>query len=102
MRLLPKPYHYDLHAVALLADKNVKHTGDVFWTDANGMELVKRTRYKRNGFVAAELEHDTANPIGGNYYPITSSAAIVDETESQLIIVTDRGQGKAAAMAEWI
>ena len=76
-----------------------ERTGNIFWTDANGMELVKRTRYKRSSFVAEELERDTANPIGGNYYPITSSVAIGDEMGSQMIIVTDRGQGEAAAMA---
>ena len=72
----------------------VTPAGDVFWTDANGMQLVKRKRYKRNAFVASKLDHDTANPIGGNYYPITSSVSIGDpEAGAQLIMVTDRGQG---------
>ena len=64
------------------------------------MEIVSRTRYKRNSFVAAELEQDTANPIGGNYYPITSSVAIEDTTESQMTIVTERGQGKVPGLVE--
>ncbi len=78
----------------------LKPAGDVFWTDANGMELVKRTRYKRNSFVAAELEQDIANPIGGNYYPITSSVTIGDTTESQMTIVTERGQGTFSGLVE--
>ena len=63
------------------------------------MELVKRTRHKRNGFVGAQLEHDTANPIGGNYYPVTSSLSIEDLSGNHVIIVTDRGQGKVFALA---
>ena len=73
--------------------------GDVFWTDANGMELVKRTRFKRNGFVGAQFEHDTANPIGGNYYPVTSALSIEDESGHQVILITDRGQGEVSMPA---
>jgi hypothetical protein len=72
----------------------VTPAGDVFYTDANGMQLMKRKRFSRNAFVASKLDHDTANPIGGNYYPITSSVSIEDtDSGSQLIVVTDRGQG---------
>ena len=70
----------------------------MFWTDANGMELVKRTRYRRNGFAASQLEEGIANPIGGNYYPVTSSISIADDAGTQLIVVTDRGQGEGSSV----
>ena len=58
------------------------------------MQLMRRLRDKRSTFVTSQQDKDTANPIGGNYYPITSSAFIEDPVSgSQLIMVTDRGQG---------
>lgn len=56
--------------------------------------MVKRVRGRRTGFAPVQLEKYTANPLGGNYYPITSSVAIADNTTmQQLVLVTERGQG---------
>ena len=68
--------------------------GNEFYTDANSLEMVKRVTGQRPGFVKQEPEEFTANPIGGNYYPITSSIAIADKTtKQQLALITERGQG---------
>lgn len=65
-------------------------------TDANSLEMVKRVKGRRTGFAPVQLADEfTANPLGGNYYPITSSIAIVDNTtKQQLVLVTERGQGE--------
>ena len=70
-------------------------SGNEFMTDANSLEMVKRVRGRRSGFAPVELaDKDTANPLGGNYYPITSSIAIADNaTRQQLVLITERGQG---------
>ena len=68
--------------------------GREFYTDANSLEMMKRIKGRRTGFAPLQFEEFTANPLGGNYYPITSSIAIADNsTKQQLVLVTERGQG---------
>ena len=68
--------------------------GNEFYTDANSHEMVKRVRGLRSGYAPVLPEELTANPLGGNYFPITSAIAIADKsTKQQLLLVTERGQG---------
>jgi hypothetical protein len=51
-------------------------SGEEFFTDANSLTMVKRVRGLRSAFAAAPLaDKDTANPIGGNYFPVTICTA---------------------------
>ncbi|EDW77499.1 uncharacterized protein Dwil_GK24530 [Drosophila willistoni] len=60
----------------------------VFYTDANGREMIKREKDKRESF-EADLNQQ---PISGNYYPVTSRIALQDGNK-RLAILTDRAQG---------
>ncbi|KAH8283706.1 hypothetical protein KR018_012605, partial [Drosophila ironensis] len=60
----------------------------VFYTDANGRELLKREKGKREDFTS-ELD---VQPTAGNYYPITSRIALQDNNK-RLAILNDRAQG---------
>jgi Glycosyl hydrolases family 38 C-terminal domain len=72
----------------------ISFAGDEFWTDSNGREMVRRVRDGRSTWVMKDLKEHTANPIGRNYYPITSAAYIQDADNGlQLILATERGQG---------
>ena len=69
--------------------------GEEFFTDANSLTMVKRVRGLRSAFAAAPLaDEHTANPIGGNYHPVTSAIYLRDAASGrQLSLITDRGQG---------
>ncbi|XP_068085072.1 lysosomal alpha-mannosidase [Anabrus simplex] len=55
----------------------------VFYTDANGRELVKR-----------KLNPESTEPIAGNYYPVPTRILIRDEKRGlELAVLTDRPQG---------
>ncbi len=53
-------------------------SGDVFWTDANGRQLLKRTKNYRPTW-----KLNVTEPVSGNYYPVNSRIAIAD-TKSQV------------------
>ncbi|KAK0401146.1 hypothetical protein QR680_015614 [Steinernema hermaphroditum] len=63
------------------------NSNGVFYTDSNGRQMMKRTRY-----FAADYTYENTEPISANYYPITSMIYIEDKA-SQLTIFTDRSQG---------
>ncbi|GAB1861211.1 Lysosomal alpha-mannosidase [Camponotus japonicus] len=64
-------------------------TDDVFYTDSNGREMLKRVRNYRPTW---DLE--LKEPISGNYYPVTSKIAIKDEEKQlKLSVLNDRAQG---------
>ncbi|XP_056018882.1 lysosomal alpha-mannosidase-like isoform X2 [Ostrea edulis] len=62
-------------------------TNGVFYTDANGREILKRTRNHRDTW-----KFKTSEPIAANYYPINSRVYIKD-SNSQFTVMTDRSQG---------
>ncbi|XP_025265136.1 lysosomal alpha-mannosidase isoform X1 [Camponotus floridanus] len=64
-------------------------TDNVFYTDTNGREMLKRIRNYRPTW---DLE--LKEPISGNYYPVTSKIAIKDEEKQfKLSVLNDRAQG---------
>ncbi|KAM0728650.1 Lysosomal alpha-mannosidase [Formica fusca] len=68
-------------------------TDNVFYTDSNGREMLKR---KRNYRPTWKL--DLKEPISGNYYPVTSKIAIKDEKKQlKLSVLNDRAQGGSSS-----
>merc|ERR1711871_328814 len=72
----------------------VKYKTDIgshglFYTDANGREMVQR-EYNARGPSYPTLK--VSEPVAGNYYPINSMIAIQDD-KNQLAVVTDVSQG---------
>ncbi|XP_053677468.1 lysosomal alpha-mannosidase [Anopheles nili] len=59
----------------------------VFWTDANGREMIKRVRNHRDTWAV-----DLMEKISGNYYPVTTKIALEDGG-LRLAVLTDRAQG---------
>lgn len=67
-------------------DTNIESDG-VFYTDANGREMLRRRRDFRDTWTLSLLEK-----IAGNYYPVTAKIAIEDANH-RMAILTDRSQG---------
>ncbi|XP_058121283.1 lysosomal alpha-mannosidase-like [Anopheles ziemanni] len=59
----------------------------VFWTDSNGREMLRRVRNKRETW-----NLDLAEPISGNYYPVTNKI-VIDDGSYRLALLNDRAQG---------
>jgi len=66
-------------------------SGDVFWTDANGREMMERKLNYRPSW-----DLDVKEPIAGNFYPITAAVALRDTAGSEMYVVTDRAQAAAS------
>ena len=68
-----------------------KDNKPIFYTDANGLELLKRTINK------FEYEEKGNPSTGGNFYPVTTSISIQDENNSEnknkVTMFIDRPQG---------
>ncbi|XP_044132900.1 lysosomal alpha-mannosidase [Bufo gargarizans] len=62
-------------------------TNGVFYTDANGRQVLRRRRDFRETWSLVQTE-----PVAGNYYPVNSRIYIKDKT-MQLTVLTDRSQG---------
>ncbi|XP_055550779.1 lysosomal alpha-mannosidase-like [Wyeomyia smithii] len=65
---------------------DIKSNG-VFWTDANGREMIKRVRNHRDTWDVELLE-----PVPGNYYPVTAKIALEDDNW-RMAVLNDRAQG---------
>lgn len=60
---------------------------EVFFTDSNGREMIKRVRNHRDTW-----QVNLQEKIAGNYYPITTKIAIEDDN-ARMAILVDRAQG---------
>lgn len=67
-------------------DTDIESNG-VFYTDSNGREMMKRRRDHRDTWKLT-----LAEPVSGNYYPVTTKIAIEDANR-RFAILTDRSQG---------
>lgn len=66
-------------------------TDGVFYTDANGRQLMKRVRNKRPEY----SYNSSAEPVASNYYPLNSKIEIRDdEKQLRLAVLLDRSQGE--------
>lgn len=107
-------YDVELNAVPIKGDRTGKDilvdwymldgfdSGNKFWVDANGMQMIPKELYKRREFTYA-----TNNKISANYYPVTTAIAIKDQntnqpnfTEKQITILNDRSQGGSAGLRD--
>ncbi|XP_061174982.1 lysosomal alpha-mannosidase-like [Saccostrea echinata] len=72
-----------------LYDTQSMASGDLFYTDANGREILERQRDHRNTWNFNNTEH-----VAGNYYPVNSRIFIQDKNQNQqLTVLTDRSEG---------
>ncbi|KAL8603557.1 hypothetical protein ACOMHN_022509 [Nucella lapillus] len=61
----------------------------IFYTDANGREILKRQLNHRDTW-----DFNNTEPISGNYFPVNSRIFIRDEAKKvQLTVLTDRSEG---------
>lgn len=67
---------------------------DGFYTDSNSRQMMKRELNKR-----PQYDVNLAEPIPGNYYPITNLIALKDDSRNILVsILTDRSEGASSLM----
>ena len=67
-------------------------THETWYTDANGRSMQKRVRNFRPTWKLNQTE-----PAAGNYYPVNSRIALVDEQKGiQFVVLNDRSQGGAS------
>ena len=67
-------------------------THGTWYTDANGRSMQKRVRNFRPTWKLNQTE-----PAAGNYYPVNSRIALVDEEKGiQFVVLNDRSQGGAS------
>jgi len=64
-------------------------SGDTFYTDSNGREMLERVRNYRATYNLTDTD------IAGNYYPINSGAYLKDDLR-QFSVAVDRAQGAAS------
>jgi hypothetical protein len=79
-------YDVELNEVPIKSDKTGKDivadwylldgfdTGNKFWVDANGMQMIQKNLYKRNEYEYVK----TNNSISANYYPVTTAISVRD------------------------
>lgn len=60
---------------------------DLFWSDSNGREMMKRQRNYRPTWTL-----DNKEPVASNYVPVTTAISIKDDNAA-LTVLTDRSQG---------
>ena len=77
-------YEVNVNFASLEIDNN-----NTFYTDSNGLEMQKRVLNYRPTW-----NFSTFEAASGNYFPVNSAIAIVDETtQLQMTVLNDRSQG---------
>lgn len=71
---------------------NVRNSKNVFYTDSNGREFIRRQKNYRPTWDINVFE-----PVAGNYYPVNTAMYIEDGSGNEaLTVATDRSQGGAS------
>jgi len=65
----------------------IKSNG-VFYTDANGREILRRERDKQPTW-----PYKVNEPVAGNYYPVNSRFILKDDDDLGFVLLNDRSQG---------
>ncbi|GAB4821252.1 hypothetical protein N2152v2_008298 [Parachlorella kessleri] len=86
----PIPYEDHLGREVVVQYVTDLDSGDAFWTDANGREMIKRVRDQRPAW-----ELNVTEPAAGNYYPLTA-AMYIQDNKRQVALLTERAQGGAS------
>ena len=71
-------------------------SNDTWFTDANGRGVMQRQRNQRPSYKTA-----LAEPVAGNYYPITSGVHIQEPGRAELTVSVDRACGALCGMCKW-
>jgi len=72
-----------------IRSKKILNNDNEFFTDSNGLYMMRRVKDHREAF-----ESKNFVPVAANYYPITSSLYINDQDKkNRLTVVTERQQG---------
>jgi hypothetical protein len=80
-------FHTGKEIVSRFSAPSIASAGALL-TDANGRELLERRRDQRPSW----QRFNQTEPVAGNYYPVTTLAAIRDGS-AQLTVLVDRAQG---------
>ncbi|CAF0732780.1 unnamed protein product [Adineta ricciae] len=83
----PIPVNDNIGKEIILRYDTDVNSGNKFYTDANGREVLERTRDYRPTW-----NYTVVEPVAGNYYPVNSRIWIKDQ-DKQFTILTDRSQG---------
>lgn len=86
----PIPFKDGLGREVVLQYTSDLGSGDEFWTDANGREMIRRIRDFRPSW-----ELNLTELIASNFYPLTAAMYIQDD-ERQLALLTERAQAGAS------
>jgi hypothetical protein len=79
--------------VIVYSADSVKDSEGVFWTDANGRQLLKRQRNFRSSFDVDPLDFEE-HPVASNYYPLGSTIYLESASnDAQMSVLVDRSQG---------
>ncbi|KAH8283704.1 hypothetical protein KR018_012607 [Drosophila ironensis] len=84
----PIPRETDFGNEVVITFSSGIESNGVVYTDANGREMIRREKDKREGYTPDLARQPTA----GNYYPITSRIALQDD-KKRMAILNDRAQG---------
>ncbi|CAF0848481.1 unnamed protein product [Adineta ricciae] len=83
----PIPVNDNIGKEIILRYDTDVNSGNKFYTDANGREVLERTRDYRPTW-----NYTVVETVAGNYYPVNSRIWIKDQ-DKQFTILTDRSQG---------
>ena len=68
--------------------ENMKNTGGIFYTDANGLEMQRRVKNVRATWNFQNNLNDSNQNVTGNFYPITSAIQLIDTSTPLVLIVS--------------
>lgn len=83
----PIPHEDGVAKEVILRYDSTVRSGDLFYTDSNGRQMIERRRNHRPTW-----NLNLTEPVASNYYPVTTRIDLRDRN-SQMTVITDRTQG---------